>query len=175
MGHCDERPEIQWKSEATCAGPVHAEVLRGPESAGGEDAAELRRAEQEKEKRVREALAEELDIHGNGKDRKDMLQKWVQRLRRKVPLCQNVFIDNGETQPGREAHIKGCRAEDVRQAVSKARYHMKARQDAVEDRCMPESTQARCLCRLDGPQEMRSGYHGIMGATEAAPRTPCWG
>ena len=45
--------------------------------------------------------------------------------------------------------------------VSKARYHLKARAEVVEDRCRPECTQARCLCRLDEPQEPKEGYHGI--------------
>ena len=45
--------------------------------------------------------------------------------------------------------------------VSKARYHLKARAEAVEDKCRPECTLARCLCRLDGPQEPKGGYHGI--------------
>ena len=41
-------------------------------------------AEQEKVKRQREAATEELDILGSRRDRKDMLQKWAQRLRGKV-------------------------------------------------------------------------------------------
>ena len=45
--------------------------------------------------------------------------------------------------------------------VSKARYRLKARAEAVEDKCRPECTLARCLCRLDGPQEPKGGYHGI--------------
>ena len=161
MGHCDRQPEIEWRSEPTWGEPLHTEVPRGPRRAQGEDAAELRRAEQEKKKRQREATAEDLVILGNGRDRKDMPQKWAQRLRGKASPWQNVLIDNGETQPGLEGHIRGCRGEDVRQAVSKSRYHMKARQEAVDDRCRPECTQARCLCRLDGPQELRGGYHGI--------------
>ena len=66
-----------------------------------------------------------------------------------------------EGQPGLEDRIKGFRGEEVRQAVSKARYHLKARAEAVEDKCRPERTLARCLCRLDGPQEPKGGYHGI--------------
>ena len=62
---------------------------------------------------------------------------------------------------GLEWHSKGCRGEDVWQAVSTARCHMKARQEAVGNRCRPECTQARFLCRLDGPQELRGGHHGI--------------
>ena len=38
---------------------------------------------------------------------------------------------------------------------------MKARQEAVEDKCRPECTLARCLCRLDEPQEPKGAYHGI--------------
>ena len=110
-------------------------VPRGPGRAEGEDTTELRRAEQEKEKRQREAAAEELDILGKGRDRKDMLHKWAQRLRGKLSKWQSLLIDNGETQPGLEGHIKGCRTEDVRQAVSKPRFHMKDRQEAVENRC----------------------------------------
>ena len=74
---------------------------------------------------------------------------------------QNVLIENGEAQPGLEERIQGCRDEEVGQAVSKARYHMKARLEAVEDECRPECTLARGLCRLDVPQEPKGGYHGI--------------
>ena len=56
---------------------------------------------------------------------------------------QNVLIENGEVQPGLEERIKACRGEIVRQAVSKGRYHMKARSEAVEDKCRPECTIAR--------------------------------
>ena len=45
--------------------------------------------------------------------------------------------------------------------MSKAKYHLKARAEAVEENCRPECTLARCLCRLDGPQEPKGGYHGI--------------
>ena len=45
--------------------------------------------------------------------------------------------------------------------MSKARYHLKARAEAVVNKCRPECTLARCLCRLDGPQEPKGGYHGI--------------
>ena len=61
--------------------------------------------------------------------------------------------ENGGAEPGLEERIRGCRAEEVQQAVSKARYHVKARQETLEDKCRPEYTLARCLCRLDGPQE----------------------
>ena len=97
----------------------------------------------------------------DGRDRKNMLQRWAQRLRGKASSCQNVLIENGEAQPGLEERIKGCRGEEVRQAVSKARYHLKARPEAVEDKCRPECMLARCLCRLDGPQEPKGGNHGI--------------
>ena len=50
------------------------------EKPDGEYAAELGRAEQEKEKRQKEAAAEGLDMLGDGRDRKDMLQRWAQRL-----------------------------------------------------------------------------------------------
>ena len=98
---------------------------------------------------------------GDGRDGKDMLQKWAQRLRRKATAWQNVLIENGEAQPALEERIQGCRGEEVRQAVSKARYHLRARAEAVEDKCRPECTLARCLRRLDGPQEPKGGYHGI--------------
>ena len=57
--------------------------------------------------------------------------------------------------------------------MSKARYHLKARAEAVEDKCRPECTLARCLCRLDGPQEAKGGYNGI---TVRQPRRqgPMW-
>ena len=90
-----------------------------------------------------------------------MLQKPAQRLRRKATARHNVLIENGEAQPGLEERIKGCRGEEVRQAVSKARYHLRVRAEAEEDKCRPECTLARCLCRLDGPQEPKGGYHGI--------------
>ena len=53
----------------------------GRGKADGTDAAGLDRAEKEKEKRQKEAAAEGLDMLGDGRDRKDMLQKWAQRLR----------------------------------------------------------------------------------------------
>ena len=161
MGHWEGQPAIQWMAEPTWRELLHAEgqVQRG--KADGADAAELDRVEKEKEKRQREAAAEGLDMLGDGRDRKDMLQKWAQRLRGKATASQNVLIENGEPQPGLEDRIKGCRGEEVRQAVSKARYHLKARAEAVEDKCRPECTLARSLCRLDGPQEPKGGYHGI--------------
>ena len=141
--------------------------------ADGENAAELGRAEQEKEKRQKEAAAEGLDMLGDGRDRKDMLQKWGQRLRGKATAWQNVLIENGEAQPGLEERIKGYGGEEVRQAVSKARYHLKARAEAVEDKWRPECTLARCLCRLDGPQEPKGGYHGIR-VRQPRRQVPMW-
>ena len=173
LGQWNGHPEIQWKSEPTWGDRLHAGVLRGPGRPKSGDAAELHRAEQEKEKRQREAAAEELDILGNGRDRNDMLQKWAQRLRWKAILWHNVLIDNRETQPGLEGQIKAFRVEDVGQAVSIARYHMKARQEAVEDRCRPDCRQARCLCRLDGPQELRGDYHGIK-LQQPGRQVPMW-
>ena len=41
-----------------------------------EDPAKLSRAEQEKEKRQKEAVAKGLDILGDGRDREDRLQRW---------------------------------------------------------------------------------------------------
>ena len=161
IGHWEGQPVMQWTAEPTWMEQLPAEVhvVRG--KADGEDAAELGRAEQEKEKRQREAPAEGLDMLGDGRDRKNMLPRWAQRLRRKASSWQNVLIENGEAQPGLQEHTKGCRGEEVRQAVSKVRYHLKARPEAVEDRCTPECTRARCLCRLDGPQEPKGGYNGI--------------
>ena len=161
MGHWEGQPIIQWTAEPTWREPLHAEVHVGRGKADGEDAAELGRAEQEKEKAQKEAAAEGLDMLGDGRDRKDMLQRWAQRLRGKASSWQNILVENGEAQPGLEECTKGCRGEEVRQAVSKARYHLKARPEAVDDKCRPECTLARCLCRLDGPQEPKGGYHGI--------------
>ena len=161
MGHWEGQPAIQWMAEPTWREPLYPEGQLGRGKADGADAAELDRAEKEREKCQKEAAAEGLDMLGDGKDRKEMLQKWAQRLRGKPTAWQNVLIDNGEAQPGLEERIKGCRGEEVRQAVSKAGYHLKARAEAVEDKCRPEWTLARCLCSLDGPQEPKGGYHGI--------------
>ena len=49
----------------------------------------------------------------------------------------------------------------MRHTVSKARCHIKAKIEALEDRCRPECTHARYLCILDGPQEVWGCYHGI--------------
>ena len=111
-------------------------------------------------KRKRSAR-QRLDMLGDGRDRKDMLLRWAQRLRGRASPWQNVLVENGEAQPGLEECIKGCRGEDVRKAVSRARYRMKAKHEAVDDKCRPECTLARCLCRLDGPQELMDGYHVI--------------
>ena len=161
MGHWEGQPETQWTAEPTSREPLHSEGQMGCGRADGENAAELGRAEQEKGKRQKEAAARGLDMLGHGRDRKDMLQKWAQRQSGKATAWQIVLIENGEAQPGLEERIKGCRDEEVRQAVSKARYHLKATAEPVEDKCRPECTLARYLCRLDGPQEPKGGYHGI--------------
>ena len=161
MGHWEGQLVIQWTTESTWRKPLHAEVHKGRGKVDGEDAVKLGRAEQEKEKRQKEAAAKGLDMLGDGRDRKDVLQRWAQRLRGKTSTWQNVLIENGEAPPGLVGRIKGCRIEEVQQAVSKAGYHMRARPEAVEDKCRPECTLARCLCRLDGPQEPKGGYHGI--------------
>ena len=127
MGHWEGQPAIQWMGEPAWGEPLHPEGQVGRGKADGADTAELDRAEKEKEKRQKEAAAEGLDMLGGGRDRKDMLQKWAQRLRGKATAGQNVLIQNGEGQPGLEDRIKGCRGEEVRQMVSKARYHLKAR------------------------------------------------
>ena len=161
MGHWEGRPEMQWMAEPTWREPLHSKGKVGRGRADGKDTAEMDRAEKDKKKRQKEAAAEGLNILGDGRDRRHMLQKWAQRLRGKATAWQNVLIENGEAQPGLEERIKGCRGEEVRQPVSKARYHLRARAEAVEDKCRPECTLARCLCRLDGPQEPKGGYHGI--------------
>ena len=143
MGHWKGQPAIQWMAEPAWREPLHPEGQVGSGKADGADTAELDRAEKEKEKRQKEAAAEGLDMLGDGRDRKDMLQKWAQRLKGKATAGQNVLIENGEAQPGLEDRIKGCRGEEVRQMVSKARYHLKARAEPVEDKCRPECTQAR--------------------------------
>ena len=145
MGHWVGQPAIQLMAEPAWREPLHPDGQVGREKADGADTAELDRAEKEKEKRQKEAAAEGLDMLGDGMDRKDMLQRWVQRRRGKATAGQNVLIENGEAQPGLEDRIKGCRGEEVRHMVSKARYHLKARAEAVEDKCRPECTQARCL------------------------------
>ena len=113
MGHPEGQPVIQWKAEHTWGEPLHSEGQVGRGRPDGENAAELGRADQEKEKRQKDAAAEGLDMLGDRRDRKDMLQKWAQRLRGKATAWQNVLIENGEAQPGLEERIKGCRGEDV--------------------------------------------------------------
>ena len=81
MGHWEGQPEIRWMAEPTWREPLHSEGKVGRGRADGKDAAELDRAENEKERRQKEAAAEGLDMLGDGRDRKDMLQKWAQRLR----------------------------------------------------------------------------------------------
>ena len=84
MGHWEGQLVIQWTKEPTRSEPLHAEVHKGQGKADGEDAAELGRAEQEKEKRQKEAAAEGLDMLGDGRDRKDNFQRWAQRSRGKA-------------------------------------------------------------------------------------------
>ena len=60
--------------------PLSAEVQKGRGKVDGEDAAELCREEQEKEKRQKEAAAEGLDMLGHRRDRGDLLQERAQRL-----------------------------------------------------------------------------------------------
>ena len=57
--------------------------------------------------------------------------------------------------------------------MSKARYHLKARAEAVEDKCRPECTLAGWLCRLDLPQEPKGGDHGIR-VPQPRRRGPMW-
>ena len=104
-------------AEPTWREALHPEGQVGRGKADGTDAAELDRAEKEKEKRQKEAAAEGLDMLGDGRDRKNMVQKWAKRLGGKVTAWQNVLIENGEAQPGLEDRIKGCRGEEVRQAA----------------------------------------------------------
>ena len=75
MGHWEGQQVIHWKAEPTWGEPLHAEVPKGPRRTEGRDAAELDRAERENEKRLKETAAEGLDMLGDGRDRKDMLQR----------------------------------------------------------------------------------------------------
>ena len=75
MGHWEGQPEIQWMAEPRWREPLHPEGQGKRGKADGTDAAELNRAEKEKEKRQKEAAAEGLHMRGDGRDRKDMLQK----------------------------------------------------------------------------------------------------
>ena len=95
MGHWEGQPVIQWTAGPTWREPLHAEGQVGRGRVDGENAAQLGRAEHEKEKRQKEAAAEGLDMLGDGRDRKDMLQKRAQRLRGKATAWQNVLIENG--------------------------------------------------------------------------------
>ena len=96
MGHWEGQPVIQWTAEPTWREPLHAEKFEGRGKADGQEAEEMGRAEQEKEKSKKEAAAEGLDMLGDGRDRKDMLQRRAQRLRGKASSWQNVLIENGE-------------------------------------------------------------------------------
>ena len=84
MGHWEEQLVIQWTAEPTWREPLHAEVHVEQGKEVGEDAAEMVRAEQGKEKHQKEAAAEGLDMLGDGRDRKDMLHRCAQRLRGKA-------------------------------------------------------------------------------------------
>ena len=88
LGDWQGQPVIQWTAEPTWRKPLHAEVYKGQGKADGEDATELSRAEQEKEKRQKEEAVEGLDIVVDGRDRKDMLERWAQRLRGKATPCK---------------------------------------------------------------------------------------
>ena len=71
-------------AEFTWREPLHPEGVVGRGKADGTDAAELDRAEKEKEKRQKEAAAEGLDMLWDSGNGRDMLQKWAQRLRGKA-------------------------------------------------------------------------------------------
>ena len=62
-------------AEPTWREPLHPEGQVGRGKADGTDAAELDRAQKETEKRQKEAVAEGLEMLGDGRDRHDMLQK----------------------------------------------------------------------------------------------------
>ena len=64
MGPWEGQSVIQWMAEPTWREPLHAEVHKGRGKLDGEDAAELGRAEQQIEKRQKEAAAELLDMLG---------------------------------------------------------------------------------------------------------------
>ena len=109
MGHWEGQPVMQCTAEPTWREPLHTEGHVGRGRADWEDAGELGRAEQEKEKHEKEAAAEGLDMLGDRRDRKDMLQRWAQRLKGKAKAWQNVLIEHGEAQPGLEERINRCR------------------------------------------------------------------
>ena len=69
------------------AHPGGATAHRGTQrtgSGGVWNTSELHGADQEKEKHKRNAVAGELDMPDSGRNRKDMLQQWTQRLEEKV-------------------------------------------------------------------------------------------
>ena len=92
LGHWERQPVIHWTAGSAWREPLHAEVHKGQGKMDEEDAAELGRAQQEKEKRQKEAAAEGLDMLGDRKGRKNMLQRWAQRLIGKASSWQNVLI-----------------------------------------------------------------------------------
>ena len=94
MGHWEGQPETQWTAEPTWREPLHSEGKLGRGRADWKDAAELDRAENEKERCQKEAATEGVDMLGDGRDRKDMLQKWAQRLWGKATAWQNVLIED---------------------------------------------------------------------------------
>ena len=77
MGHWEGQPEIQWTAEPTWREPLHSEGKVGRGRADWKEAAELDRAGKEKGRRQKEAAAEGLDMLGDERDRKDVLQKWA--------------------------------------------------------------------------------------------------
>ena len=161
IGNWDRQPGIQWKSDPTWGESPQSGMLKGPASTEKGDTWELHRADLENEKQRRDTATEKLNILGTGRDRNVMLRQWAQRLNAKATPRHNVLIDNREAQPGLEVRIRGCRGKDVRQAVSKARYHIKAPVEAMEDGCRTECTLVSCLCGLDGRQELRGGSHWV--------------
>ena len=64
MVHWEGQKEIQWTAELTWREPLHSEGNVGRGRADGKDAADLDRAEKEKERRQKEAAAEGLDMLG---------------------------------------------------------------------------------------------------------------
>ena len=101
MGHWEGQPEIQWTAEPTWKEPLQSEGKVGTRRADGKDAAELVIAEKKKEKRQKEAVAEGLNMLGDGGDRKNMVEKWAQDVRGKATEWQNVLIENGAARAGR--------------------------------------------------------------------------
>ena len=185
MGHWEGRLIVQWTAEPACREPLHAEGQVGRGRAVGEDTAELGRAEHEKEKRHKGAATEGLDVLGDGRDRREMLRKWAQRLRGKATAWQNVLIENREAQPGLEERIKGWRDEEVRTEVSNARFHLKARADRWPGACAgwmgrksPKKDTVGSECGSPGDKGP-SGYRWqkMMGrhwCTSTKSSTCCW-